>query len=359
MTVTTRRLSTAALTFVAVSLLGAGPSSLALPLPGPLPQDQAVLTAVYQAGQRGDRSVIPSIIALLRRPTAIPADVAMDNHIDPFSQIDPLYIHTALRAAVQLRATETFPDIDKLISSNDADASALARVTKARILAEAATDGIQDSHARAAAKVSRFYRELGFTPERLNGDLSDYNKPPVDKNGQPTTYPADGQPDVPVGVYAMREIADMLYSGDYRDYVSLPGVSPLKMTEDMPSMLKRRFARPTRAERVGALLEDLSRRNPGLTWDPQQDYLMQLAIDEGPFAAAAATGKLQEMEAHPQEYPAHGYYNLIEIVRNTGGVAEASRLEKMHDARRQIAMQYQAGAKAILKGQRKIIVPGY
>lgn len=328
------------------------------PFPPPSLTDQAQLASIHSAGMHGDRSVIPRIVAVLEYPNPTPVVIAKDLHLARLSQIDPLYTHTALRAAAQLHATEAMPQIEALISSTDPDARALSRVTKARILAEVAVQNIKDPKAQAATKVSRFFDALLMTSDDMNSDLAAYNKPTLDANRHEVIY-MDWQPPVPVGVYAMREVADMMYQGDYRDYISLPAVAALDLKDDGPSMLKRRFARPLKTGRIAALVEDLSRRDPHGEYDAQEAYIMQLAADEEQAAAQAATDKLQQMEAHPDQYPLHGFYNMIDLVGYAGSKEQAARLEKLHDPRRAVAARYRLAVQDIVSGRRKIIVPGY
>jgi hypothetical protein len=321
--------------------------------PPPIAADQTRLSRIHDGGVRGDRTVIPDIVATLEYPCSVPREVAGGN-FNPLSQADPFYTEIALRAAIRLHAIEALPEIDRLIAVNDPDVSTFARVARARILAEDAMGSVSDTRRRAARQISSFYGELGLTPADLNSALRLYKKPLLNAAGRQVLQVGAVRL-VSVGVYAIREVADMVYSGDSRNYLALADVTSLDFKDDTPSAIKLQFARPTRAARAAALVEGLSYWQPGVQYDARSRYIKRLAVDEGPSAAQAAINKLQKMEASPRSYPENSFYDLIDVVSDAGDKKQGARLEKFHDARRQVASRLQTAIRGLKTGHRRAL----
>lgn len=322
-------------------------SAVSAPLIGP---DIIRMERVNKGAVRGDASIIPDIGRILDYPSAMP-QALVGKGFDPFSQINFVYVETALRAAVRLHAVELLPKIERIIASPNSDASALARVVKARLLADEATQNRASPKQEAAAKIADFYAELGLAPTELNTALHRYATQELDVRGQPVLM-TDWVKPTPVGVYALREIANIVYQNGPEGYLSLPSVRALDFKADGGSALKIEFARPTRAERVAALIDHLAQGQPalslpGMTPEGQESYITQLAVEEGPAAAQSAVDKIQQMEAHPEQYQEHNFYNLIDIVRDAGDEQQGARLDKVHDTRQKIASRLSAAAKSL------------
>ncbi len=330
------------------------------PPPTPLPEDQKRLDRIHDGAVRGDRSVVPDIVAVLNYPSAISQKFA-SSHFDPFSHIDPYFIQPVLRDAVRLHATEVLPQIQRIIDStedgNNSEASSLAHVIKARLLADDAVQGISNPKQQAAQRIKLFYAELGLAPSEINVALKDYNLPRLKPNGEPLIEIGYIKP-IPIGVYALQEIADMMYVNGTQEYLALPMVQALNLKDDGYSSLKLRFAAKTPAERGAVLAEGLADWKRGAEYDARETYIKNLAIDEGPVAAQAAVDKIQQMEAHPEQYPENGFYDLIDVVTEAGDKQQGARLEKIHDDRQKVASRLDAAVKSLKSKPGKLTIPG-
>lgn len=211
------------------------------------------------AGLRGDRTQIPAMIVALKNP---PHDA---------------YYKVTLHALAQLGATDALHTINALIDTSlvehDLDLNSFARAARARLVAENSAKDVKPKAAQAAAKVERFYVELGTTPADLNASIS------VSHYAVQHWDAADFAPSLSWQVYAMRELADMVYQGPYADYASLPGVARVKFSLDDMAALKVRVAALTPGQRITTLMEDLSHRK---VWGKDANNNLQLLADVGP-----------------------------------------------------------------------------
>lgn len=293
--------------------------------PPPVPLVQKRLDRIRVGEINGDRSVIPDIIAFLDYPSRFLPEPNRPQE-DVLSRVDPYFIEPVLRAAVRLQATEALPQIERLIKNPNTDgysreSSDLARVIRARLRADHSAQSITDPKAQAAKRISVFYAEVGLTPVQINTALQEYNQPELNAAGQPVIL-LDYVKPTPRGVYALREIADMMYVNGAQDYLTLPAVKTLHFAEGGGLPLMIHLGRPTRAARLGAMMNYLSHSPP----DPS-GYVVRLAIEEGPAAAQAAADKIKQMEANRALYPRNGFSNLIDVVNGAGDRAEGTRLE--------------------------------
>lgn len=327
------------------------------PYPPVKPRDEGRLGKARAAGLHGDRSRISDILSILDNPQ--PFEKAKEGE----SLLHPIYVMTALHAAAQLGATEALPAIDAIVQKDDQTISPYARAAKARLLAEDSTKGIGNYAARAIAKIQRLYAEMGLSPTDLNTGLVVYQAPPQpDASGR--LYVSTQLRPVPVEVYAMREIADMVYQGAYADYVSLPGVIGVNFQNDYPSALKMRLASLPPNRRTDTLLQELA---GGRIPANDEQYAMQLVLDAGPAASAAIGAKLREMDTHKPEYPEQGFTALLSLLGTINDKSQASLIQHFRQedeqdrARRDVRKVYVANsvyleAEAGIKRQ---YAPGY
>lgn len=257
------------------------------------------------AGLRGDRSQIPAMIAALKDP---PHDA---------------YYKVTLHALAQLGAADALPTVNTVISTSlaehDLDLNSFARAARARLIAENSVRDMKPKAAQAAAKVERFYVELGMTPAYLNASIS------ASHYAVEHWDAADFAPPLSWQVYAMRELADMAYVGPYADYASLPGVALVKFSLDALAALKVRVAALTPGQRISTLMEDLSHRK---VWGKDANNNLQLLADVGPPASRAAADKLLDMDKHRDEYPRIGFLILTAMINAVGDSEQTSIVEQ-------------------------------
>ena len=243
------------------------------------------------------------------------------------------YTYTTINALAQLGATEALPVIDTYIQEEaDADTggdlSVFSKVAKARLLAESEAKLIPDTGTASEAKVRRFYRELGMTPADLNADLVTYYHPVPKQQGvgRFVTPVADVATAHPIGVYAVRELADIVYHGSYRNFMSLPDITQVNFSGDYPSALKVRLAPLSPPERLNTMIQELAHKKFLTHWD---DYEIQLASNEGLTASHAAAAQLTEMENHPEQYSHIGFTALVRVMWGTGDKAQAPLVRRL------------------------------
>jgi len=278
-----------------------------------------------QAGLQGDRSLVPAMVDAIKSPA----------HLG--------FTYTTMHALAQLGATEAVPVLETYTQDASADQDEtggdlrnFSGAARARLLAESEAHAISDSKSASLAKVRRFYKELKMTPADLNDALVAYYppvaKPSVGVQGNITfiTPASDGAPAHPIGVYAVRELADMMYHGGYKDCAFLPEVSQVNFASDYPSALKMRLAPLAPIERLNTMLRELSQKKVLKHWD---DYEIQLASNEGLLASHSAADLLKKMEAHPEQYDEPGFTALVRVIWGTGDREQAPLVQHLLENR--------------------------
>ena len=277
--------------------------------------DSNMIEDFRQAGLHRDSSRISAMVSALKSPP----------HIG--------YTYTTIHALAQLGAMEALPTIEACAQDSDnrqdetrGDLCNFSKAARARLLAENEARPITDSKTASAAKIHRFYKELGLTPNQLNEALDAYYHPPqtvANSQGTPewVSLPSDTAPVHPVGVYAVRELADMMYHGDFKELAALPEVSQINFSGDYPSALKVRLAALPPSERLNTMLQELSQKKVLTHWE---NYEIQLASNEGLAASDAVATLLKTMEANPSQYADVGFMALVRVMSGTGDQTKAA-----------------------------------
>lgn len=261
-----------------------------LPTPVVNPKDAKQIAAMRAAGLHSDPTYIGNMVKALTNPP------------------HPDYKKTALHALARLGAVEALPAIDATILNSDADTKSYARVARARLVAEDEAKSVADT-AKASVKLNRFYQELGLTPEGVNeGVLQHYVRGGTSDGPQP------------VEVYAMREIADMIYQGPYKNFVALPVASQVSFQNDYPSALKVSLSSLNSSARVQKLVQELAQKS---TLGTNDYYDMQLAADEGISASQAVATQLHVMDANRNQYTPEGFTALLQVLHGIGDKEQA------------------------------------
>lgn len=230
----------------------------------------------------------------------------------------------------------------------DPDDVAFARAARARLLAEAAGQGINSGPAQAAAKVARFYQALGLTPASLNAAVS------AESNDPRPRYQREA---APLAVYALRELADMVYRGNYRDYASLPGVAVVDFTPDGPAALKMRLAPLPQPQRMDTMLGELSHKDKLLKED---NFEIQLAADEGLSASHAVAARLRYMQAHREQFAGIGFAALFDVLRGVGDKEQAPLVAQFqHDSDYDVGYYSRMDFYKLQRGMQRQYVAGY
>lgn len=306
-------LKATAIVSLAVACLLLTPSGMCGPIYDGLSVNETEsLAKIRVAGLRQDRSQIPDIIATLNKPP------------------HGVFMTAAMQALARMGATEGLDAVEKRIpasltpkqlSMTDPRAIEVinyARVARARLLAESAAKPIVGKDAQAAAKIARFYAELKLTPADLNAAV-----PPLDQK------PALGFINTPLEVYAMREIADMVYHGSYASFAALPGVAQVHFSQYGPAALKMRLAALSQSQRMNTMIEELAKTSIETSDEP---YETQLLADEGFPATQAVAAKLHEIDKRRDEYSSHGFAALFNVLRGIGDQGQTGLISQFqHD----------------------------
>ena len=294
------------------------------------------LGILRQAGIQGNRSQIPALVTGLRNPA------------------HRFYKFTALRSLAQMGASETLPQITDIVAdaqapgTKDSNLANFATVARARLLAESATRDIADGKDRTSAKISRFLNEIDLPAADINAAAAEYHK------GWLEWQRLDGPP---LAVYALREIADILYQAQSVDAADLSLVAGLNFADDPPSALKIRLAQIPRMDRLNVLVQELAHSKVSYG---DGRYEMQLVADEGPEAGHAVITQLEVMDAHRKQYPGSGFTMLFRTLDGIGEKELAPSMERLMNEPDGF-MKYYAGpvVSDVELGNRCIYAPGY
>ena len=283
-------------------------------------EDANRVADLRRAGVQGDASQIPALLQALESPTHV------------------TYAYTSLHALAQLGALDALDAVSKIQNGPDEDLKHFAQVSRARLLAEGKTQQTADRKTQIADKAQRFYTELGLTPADVNAGVLAYISPKTTAEGY-TTISSDSGP-TPVPVYAIREVADMIYRdsltpGVYKDYADLPEVTAVDFSKDYASALKVRLAPLSHNERITILITELANKR---VLRMEDDYELQLAINEGTSAIPAIAAKLNFMASHRDEYSNIGFAALFRVLGGIGLPSSASLIGSfLHDKDNSVA----------------------
>jgi hypothetical protein len=264
-----------------------------------VPTDRKRLVSVRDMGRHRDPKAIPDLIAVLTEQPPVNTDLAL----------------TAIHSLAQLGAEEALPDIDTYAASlkdpkmqgfyND-QAGNYIPVARARLVAEASVSDLKTEPQKTKAKVMRLCQELGLSVTGINKGVAVYK----------AQYPGPWHnPPLPVEIYAMREIADIVYHSSVTDLKGIPLASSLEVKSDYPSQLKMQLVGLSEAKRIDWLINDLAHKKVLLS---NEDYEIQLVEEFGTSAGKAAFAMLTHMDSRRDEYKSAGFDAIIRIVYASG-----------------------------------------
>lgn len=251
---------------------------------------------VHHAAIQGDSSHLSTMIGAFNNP--------------PKGEYgtDLLLRMSLLHSFAILGANEALPSLDAAIAGDldtpgatpqdNQSVAFAAKVVKARLQAQSGAASIKDSKARSAAQVKSFYQELGLTPSGINAAVASYRSALAQFRAHFAGPHIPGPP-APLELYAMREVADMIYHGYYSDYAGLPEVSQTNFALDPGAGLKLQLAPLSPEQRTNALIKTLSSEK---TTPEESSYARQLLADEGDAALPAINARIQEIKTHPEKY---------------------------------------------------------
>jgi len=280
-----------------------------------------------RAGLTGDRSQVQAMIEVVTGPS--------HPHI--------VVVETALSALARLGAVEALPAFDYAAQSGSVEPGYL-KVMRQRLVAEDLANNTPAGAKRAMAKVNSLYRGLSLSPARMSA-------------ASPAASLSTLASPVTSDMFAAREIADMVYRGNYADYASLDAVKQVTGTSDYPCALKMRLAPLSRSARVQALVDDLAHSR---VMAVKQWYELQLASDEGTLASQAAAVKLQDMDKHRDEYPREGFDAIFSLLGGAGDATQAALVEHYtHDQDGYVAYFANSVYAETKAGHHAIFAPDY
>ena len=317
-------------------------------------EDSHRIGAYRQAGLNKDLSRIPDILADL--PAAAPDPIAYHPWTDSAPYVPEGYVLTMLRALAQLGAVEALPHFRAYAGlSPSSGLSRFAAAAVARLASETEQGGF-------AAQVRRMLLEMSMTPQDLNIALDEYLHPKKQMlDGRWVSVIFSHPPPPPLGVFALRELADMIYQENSSAFASLAELTALDFSRDYPCALKLRLAPLSALERLTTLIAELSRRT---VVRGETSYDIQLAINAGAAAAAAAAAELDKIAAdraaHNQEEHHAGFSCLFAVIAGVGDSAYLPVLERFREDLSPFVGHYAATAhNHLLSGWKRERVPAY
>jgi len=259
------------------------------------PSDRATglrVAAFREAGRSGDRTQIPDLLAALNK------DVKKERTGRAAMYHDAVVLHSL----AQLGATEALPFLE-LIAREVSLRGRYANLVRARLIARSAVGSPED-------KVRRFLAEMSMTVEDVNG----VRKPDNDRTR------------ASIELSVLRELADMIYHKRDLDLARAAQALGIRFAQDAPSALKVRLAPLSQKERVDTLIKQISEARVG---GYEEDYLLQLAANEGTIASRAAAARLKQMMAERSKHDRVGLELLIHLIWFVGDKDQVPLLESL------------------------------
>jgi len=263
-------------------------------------EDANIIADLRRAGIQGDITQVPALRHALDNP----------RHIT--------YVYTALHSLSQIGSIGALASVDKIKNGSDEDLRHFAQLARARLLAESKVEQTLDRKAWSANKVRIFYQEAGLTPADINAGVFIYRNPKTTSEGY-GVLSSEPEP-TPVAVYAIREMADMIYRDSltpaiYGDYTALPEVAAVNFSQDYAAALKMRLAPLTHGDRIATLITELANKK---VLRAEDNYELQLAINESASAIPAIEGKLKDMALNRSQYSYIGFAALFRVLGGIG-----------------------------------------
>ena len=213
--------------------------------------------------------------------------------------------HPTIRlAGMHAAALLALPEADQILqtiaaTSRDDFTRMMAKVCLSRLRAEVLAAGLTSGSDKAAACLRKFLVEMNLTSETVNSASADYSA-----NSRTRSFP-------PTEVWALRQIADMAYRGEYGDYSRIPDFTGLHFGSDAWASLVARFAMVPKATRPAALADFIA---DSAIWGAEAPLAAQLLADAGDTGCQAAADKLKTMLASAKTYPANGWEGLMRVL---------------------------------------------
>lgn len=286
----------------------------------PTAHNDAWMDATRQAGRQADVQQVGRLTKGLKDGSYYASDPDAVATMLALSQIG---------SADALPAINTFLEQEQKKTEPNTDAVNAALVARARIIAQQSAETIP-----GGLVLRRFYAALSQTPEQINADIAAYVKA--------CAVPAsDLRVDPPLGVYAVRTVADMAYRRGDIDLVQSPEAVALNFAADPRSALKMQLAPLSAPERAAWLVETLSNSKVRST---QEYYEIQLAGELGRIVEPLAAAKVQAMSLDRQKYRVAAFSSLFGVLYLSGEAGAVAVKPYLHDKDADIADAAQHGA---------------
>lgn len=304
------------------------------------PQEEDKAETLHLAGLHNDRSQIPNLI------------FAVEKHTPDWSTIP------AIHALARMGATEALPSLDWWVQDDKQPIiQSEAKVARARIVALNSANSVKGSAAQATAVISRLYSELGLTSADINASVADYYSK-LEQQLETNTYRGSSSLLKPLELFAMEDVADLVYHGSYSAYASVPAVMQLNFQLNAASALKMRLAPLSQADRLNTLCKELAEDKTQALSDVCK---MQLIADEGLAGSRAVAAKLRDMDVHQSLHTGDHFRILFHVLAATGDKSQARLVQHFQNERRRnlVAADEVANSTAFANGYKKQFVPGY
>ena len=263
------------------------------------------LAQMRTAGLAHDRSQIPLLIQSVRETAA------------------EKYFATALHSLAQIGGPEALQVTEETLQNIGENGSMYhyAQAVHARLLAQNAAYKLKGAtlHQRAVVCLNTFLEAMGHAnAASLNAAV---NKQIVDM--QFMVHRETGR-----NIYALRELADIIYHTFDLALLHAAKSAGVDFDQDVGARYKAHLAPLTAKQRIDWIVEHLSSA-PAFTG--AENFLVQLAADQGKTASRAAAAKLHEMDQHQGKHAIKftngvggihryfpSYYGLLYIIQAVG-----------------------------------------
>lgn len=282
-----------------VFLIATGPS-FACFAPIPTAQDNADLVTIHVARTNKERTLIPSLIAMLeRKPTAN----------------DSVLVEAGDLLA-DFGATSALPALD------DAATNARFPATKNEIVAIKARLIAVSTSGGAKTQTDAFFKTLALTPEQINKGVNAN----LARNRTDEAYRAS---------FALEELSDLIYhSGRYEEFFKLAPIKQIRFDAYQFTAAELRLAVLPNDQRLAAIIDDLANGH-------QMTYgEVDLAAEYGLPAGEAAAAKLIEINQDRANHDDHQFVSLLAVIGRVEDKAQKPLIKRFtHDTNSMIASQ--------------------
>lgn len=299
---------------------------LAVPPPSASPEEGELISVIRDIGLQGDATKLEMVTAALQH----------SHHLVRMQ---------ALWTLARLGRPETIPAVEEQTTVRMWEVPTYAGIVAAQLRATAIP---ANDLAGVRQRMEALMQEVGMTPDQVKEILA---------KADPRESVYEDKERL-AALWLLRELADLARAAAQRGMLNAATVSPVPLTLTPAAQTKAELSAYAPAKRIPLLIDTLARKRV-LTFD--DDFLIQLLINEGPAARPQIIARLEMMRQKTRnEHSAIGFAALFSALAGIGGEDAAATVGSFRNDEEERVRYYAKQTYEYLnRGQRRNQVIAY